>query len=507
MQDNSDLIIRDCCEAEAAEFGKPDTICITVDVLREIVQRHFPGTCLHQIQEPAAAEQAAWHASLDEGRAQATGSVSNATSQPAPAAVTATASPTFMTADQGRDWAWNNVREYVGTEGWTVMDSVNFHGFFLYGWNYRGQYELQRTAAVAAVKQELTAAPVAAGKREDMQDMVSKALTTAWQLGQAFWRQADSVRHTQHVKSEQTERDFEALIESTRAALAATPAAAPVANGYDSGIQTGNRVTLIFETQDAATAWFESFSDAYDTENGTRSIALPIPISTTQAAAAVDKSPELQGSVVDKTVNLQDAAAAPVVLPEPDAAIKEVMTLVELHRQEIIKVMDEEGSLVDVQSAQDAIEAKLRALLATATGLPAQAVPAFSHVASLKLKSLQERGYQITGYALEKPVEGAQPERGFINHGGFVGWWWDGQSPQAQADARDAVLAHLAGLLDDAAAHIYPSDLNKFQTGEHTATVASVRMGNSSECSVPLYSREQVVEAFNANRAAQGEEA
>ncbi|KGG89886.1 hypothetical protein P245_16555 [Comamonas thiooxydans] len=27
--------------------------------------------CLHQIQEPAAAEQAAWHAGLDEGRAQA----------------------------------------------------------------------------------------------------------------------------------------------------------------------------------------------------------------------------------------------------------------------------------------------------------------------------------------------------------------------------------------------------------------------------------------------------
>ena len=43
--------------------------------------------CLHQIQEPAAAEQAAWHAGLDEGRAQATGSVSNATSQAAPAAV------------------------------------------------------------------------------------------------------------------------------------------------------------------------------------------------------------------------------------------------------------------------------------------------------------------------------------------------------------------------------------------------------------------------------------
>ncbi|KGH24264.1 hypothetical protein [Comamonas testosteroni] len=47
------------------------------------------GQCLHQIQEPAAAEQAAWHAGLDEGRAQATGSVSSATLEAAPAAVAA----------------------------------------------------------------------------------------------------------------------------------------------------------------------------------------------------------------------------------------------------------------------------------------------------------------------------------------------------------------------------------------------------------------------------------
>ena len=89
------------------------------------------------------------------------------------------------------------------------------------------------TAEMAAKLRELFPVPqaapaaVAVGEREDMQDIVSKALTTAWQLGQTFWRQADSVRHTQHVKSEQTERDFEALIENTRAALATTPAAAP----------------------------------------------------------------------------------------------------------------------------------------------------------------------------------------------------------------------------------------------------------------------------------------
>ena len=62
------------------------------------------------------------------------------------------------------------------------------------------------------------------------------------------------------------------------------------------------------------------------------------------------------------------------------------------------------------------------------------------HVAMVlsNLKSLLERGYTVTGYALEKPVGGAQPDRGFIDHGGFVGWWWDGQTPQAQSDARDA---------------------------------------------------------------------
>ncbi|UNV89415.1 MULTISPECIES: hypothetical protein [unclassified Comamonas] len=132
------------------------------------------------------------------------------------------------------------------------------------------------------------------------------------------------------------------------------------------------------------------------------------------------------------------AASAPVVLPEPDAAIKEVMGLIADLEREAADVGYGHGSQRLVNEKRAAIESKLRALLATATGLPAYAVPAFCHVASLKLKNLQERGYQITGYAIEKPVDGAMPGRGFINHGGFVGWWRDGQTPQAQADARDA---------------------------------------------------------------------
>lgn len=76
-------------------------------------------------------------------------------------------------------------------------------------------------------------------------------------------------------------------------------------------------------------------------------------------------------------------------------------------------------------------------------------------------------------------------------------------APQA---VQAAVLAHLDGLLDDAAAHIYPSDLRKCQTSECTVTVASVRMGNREERSVPLFSREQVVEAFEAALAAQAKQ-
>lgn len=67
-----------------------------------------------------------------------------------------------------------------------------------------------------------------------------------------------------------------------------------------------------------------------------------------------------------------------------------------------------------------------------------QEVPVFNHVAALKLKELQERGYAITGYAFEK-VDSEQTERGFITSGGFVGWWkGEHTNQQPQADARDS---------------------------------------------------------------------
>ena len=86
---------------ERGDF-KPSEVLALASV-REALAMPMP-LCLHQIQEPAAAEQAAWHAGLDEGRAQATGSVSNATSQAAPAAVNPSETPNSSTIAVPSGW-------------------------------------------------------------------------------------------------------------------------------------------------------------------------------------------------------------------------------------------------------------------------------------------------------------------------------------------------------------------------------------------------------------------
>lgn len=55
---------------------------------------------------------------------------------------------------------------------------------------------------------------------EDLQDLVSKALRKAWQLGQTYWQQADSEYISQQNKSDATQAKFQALVDETRAALA-----------------------------------------------------------------------------------------------------------------------------------------------------------------------------------------------------------------------------------------------------------------------------------------------
>lgn len=53
--------------------------------------------------------------------------------------------------------------------------------------------------------------------------------------------------------------------------------------------------------------------------------------------------------------------------------------------------------------------------------LPAHA-PAFSTVAAGKLAELQAKGFAVNGVSIEK-TEGGRVTRGFVTHGGLVGWW------------------------------------------------------------------------------------
>jgi hypothetical protein len=57
-----------------------------------------------------------------------------------------------MTNAQAENWAWEQVKEQVGTDGWTVSDSCTYYGFFLWGWRYRTQYERQRNVVALEIK-------------------------------------------------------------------------------------------------------------------------------------------------------------------------------------------------------------------------------------------------------------------------------------------------------------------------------------------------------------------
>lgn len=57
---------------------------------------------------------------------------------------------------------------------------------------------------------------------DDLQDLVSKALRKAWQLGQTYWQQADSEYASQWKKADATQVAFNELVENTRAALQST---------------------------------------------------------------------------------------------------------------------------------------------------------------------------------------------------------------------------------------------------------------------------------------------
>lgn len=58
---------------------------------------------------------------------------------------------------------------------------------------------------------------------EDLQDSVSKAMKAAFQWGQIYWRQADSIYASENLKADTTKKAFDALVEKIRAEVGATP--------------------------------------------------------------------------------------------------------------------------------------------------------------------------------------------------------------------------------------------------------------------------------------------
>lgn len=69
--------------------------------------------------------------------------------------------------------------------------------------------------------------------------------------------------------------------------------------------------------------------------------------------------------------------------------------------------------------------------------LYATSVPEFSRIAKRKMADLQEQGFTITGYAIQRGTQ-----RGFITNGGFVGWWRSDETTSVPDDVvRDAIAA------------------------------------------------------------------
>ena len=55
--------------------------------------------------------------------------------------------------------------------------------------------------------------------------------------------------------------------------------------------------------------------------------------------------------------------------------------------------------------------------------MPNPTVPDFTELGASKLADLLEKGFVITGVCFERQVDGTQPQRGFVDFAGFVGWW------------------------------------------------------------------------------------
>lgn len=73
-----------------------------------------------------------------------------------------------------------------------------------------------------------------------------------------------------------------------------------------------------------------------------------------------------------------------------------------------------------------------------------QAVPEFFPVAKRKLDSLLADGWSINGYAIMK----GEDRRGFVDFGGFVGWWLPEYYVGHTSEAQPGLIAAGKALVD-----------------------------------------------------------
>lgn len=85
---------------------------------------------------------------------------------------------------------------------------------------------------------------------------------------------------------------------------------------------------------------------------------------------------------------------------------------------ERIASWSEHPAMLGVDYGSNGVRDYYRKIARDALTHPAPGVPEFSRIAKRKLTELQEQGFAITGYAIQRGTE-----RGFITDGGFVGWW------------------------------------------------------------------------------------
>lgn len=171
---------------------------------------------------------------------------------------------------------------------------------------------------------------------------------------------------------------------------------------------------------------------------------IQIPVKWLQELLALcgPEDHELRERVMASITAMNEQAAGPVVTPEPDAAIKEAMELVGTAMDSAMKagelLLDSHekfnAQFASAKSLKNSIESKLRALLATATGLPAKADTPDS------FREWFAKNYPADTIIVDPDWHAKSIFRMAQAHARLA-------APQAQADARDA--ARFRWLVED----------------------------------------------------------